>query len=120
MFDFVLKERPSLKIGAGALLVRVVLMPAVILCVARYLPLVTELKQVLVVQAAMPAARRANSKEVSFSRCLPTPLVKNSSAGTKPTTVCSEEEDSRDRTPGTSASSGTDASQPDSPCQGTQ
>jgi len=56
MFDFVLKERPSLKIGSGALLVRVVLMPVVILCVARYLPLVTELKQVLVVQAAMPSA----------------------------------------------------------------
>lgn len=56
MFDFALKERPSLRIGAGALLVRVVLMPMIILCVARYLPLVLELKQVLVVQAAMPAA----------------------------------------------------------------
>lgn len=56
MFDFALKQRPSLRIGTGALLVRVVLMPAVILCLARYLPLITELKQVLVVQAAMPAA----------------------------------------------------------------
>src|SRR5713226_8914957 len=34
-------------------------------------------------QAAMPAERRASSNEVSFSRCLPTPLVKNSSFGTK-------------------------------------
>jgi predicted permease len=56
MFDFALKERPSLRIGAGALLVRVVLMPVVILCCARYLPLIIELKQVLIVQAAMPAA----------------------------------------------------------------
>mgnify|MGYP001986614434 FL=1 len=56
MFDFALKERPSLKIGFGALLVRVVLIPAGILCLARYLPVVIELKQVLVVQAAMPAA----------------------------------------------------------------
>src|SRR5438876_9512194 len=37
-------------------------------------------------QAAMPADRSASSKEVSFSRCLPTPLVKNISLGTNPTT----------------------------------
>jgi predicted permease len=56
MFDFALKQRPSVKIGVGALLVRVCIMPAIILCAARFLPLVLELKQVLVVQAAMPAA----------------------------------------------------------------
>lgn len=56
MYDFALKERPSFRIGMGALFVRVVLMPILILCVARFVPMVIELKQVLVVQAAMPAA----------------------------------------------------------------
>src|SRR5882762_5974450 len=37
-------------------------------------------------QAAMPADRSASSNDVSFSRCLPTPLVKNISLGTNPTT----------------------------------
>src|SRR5262245_3943758 len=37
-------------------------------------------------QAAMPAERSASSNDVSFSRCLPTPLVKNISFGTNPTT----------------------------------
>ena len=37
-------------------------------------------------QAAMPAERSASSNEVSFSRCFPTPFVKNISFGTKPTT----------------------------------
>src|SRR5437762_8240944 len=37
--------------------------------------------------AAMPADRSASSNEVSFSRCFPTPLVKNISFGTKPTTL---------------------------------
>src|SRR5471030_362836 len=36
--------------------------------------------------AAMPAERSASSKEVSFSRCFPAPLVKNISLGTNPTT----------------------------------
>jgi predicted permease len=49
-------ERPSLKIIVGAVLVRLMLAPAVILAAAKYLPLVEELRQVLVVQAAMPAA----------------------------------------------------------------
>src|SRR5256885_14029213 len=38
-------------------------------------------------QAAMPAERRASSNDVSFSRCFPTPLVKNISFGTNPTTL---------------------------------
>ena len=38
-------------------------------------------------QAAMPAERSASSKEVSFSRCFPTPFVKNISLGTNPTTA---------------------------------
>src|SRR5258705_9926086 len=37
--------------------------------------------------AAMPADRSASSNEVSFSRCFPTPLVKNISLGTNPTTL---------------------------------
>jgi predicted permease len=49
-------EKPSLKIIAGSVLVRLLLAPAVILSAAKYLPLVEELRQVLVVQAAMPAA----------------------------------------------------------------
>ena len=36
--------------------------------------------------AAMPADRNASSNEVSFSRCLPTPFVKNISFGTNPAT----------------------------------
>src|SRR5581483_1401150 len=40
-------------------------------------------------QAAIPAERSASSNEVSFSRCLPTPLVKNISFGTNPTTLLS-------------------------------
>jgi DNA-binding MarR family transcriptional regulator len=34
----------------------------------------------------MPAERSASSNDVSFSRCFPTPLVKNISLGTNPTT----------------------------------
>src|SRR5262245_37456121 len=37
-------------------------------------------------QAAMPAERSTSSNDVSFSRCFPTPLVKNISLGTNPTT----------------------------------
>src|SRR5258707_15775995 len=37
--------------------------------------------------AAIPADRSASSKDVSFSRCFPTPLVKNISFGTNPTTL---------------------------------
>ncbi|MCX6873476.1 MAG: AEC family transporter [Verrucomicrobia bacterium] len=49
-------EKPSLKIIVSSVLVRLALAPAVILAAAKYLPLVAELRQVLVVQAAMPAA----------------------------------------------------------------
>ncbi len=49
-------NKPSLRIIAGSLVVRLMLAPAVILMAAKYLPLVQELRQVLVVQAAMPAA----------------------------------------------------------------
>ena len=49
-------EKLSLKIIVGAVLVRLLLAPALILAAAKYLPLVEELRRVLVVQAAMPAA----------------------------------------------------------------
>jgi predicted permease len=49
-------EKPSPKIILGSLAVRLCLAPLVILAAAKYLPMVDELRQVLVVQAAMPAA----------------------------------------------------------------
>lgn len=49
-------EKPSLKIILGSVVVRLCLAPALILAAAKYLPMVVELRQVLVVQAAMPAA----------------------------------------------------------------
>jgi predicted permease len=56
MFDMLGQERPSWKVGFGGALVRLVISPAVILGAAKFLPVATELKQVLLVQAAMPAA----------------------------------------------------------------
>ena len=56
IMDLVASERPSWKIIAGSSVVRFILAPAVFLTAARYLPIATELRQVLVVQAAMPAA----------------------------------------------------------------
>ncbi len=55
MLDLVATERPNLRVMVGAAAVRLVLAPAVILSAGKFLPLTTELKQVLVVQAAMPA-----------------------------------------------------------------
>ncbi|MDP3849235.1 MAG: AEC family transporter [Luteolibacter sp.] len=54
--DLVAAERPSTKIILGSSLVRLVLAPLVFLAAAKYLPIATELRQVLVVQASMPAA----------------------------------------------------------------
>lgn len=54
--DLVGKERYSIRVGVGSLVVRMVVMPLIILSLARFLPLVTEFKQVLLVQAAMPSA----------------------------------------------------------------
>jgi malate permease and related proteins len=42
--------------GAGAFLLRLGVLPFLFLLVARYLPCSTELKQVIVLEAAMPAA----------------------------------------------------------------
>lgn len=54
--DLVAAERPKAKIIFGSALVRVLLAPAVFLAAAKFLPIAMELRQVLVVQAAMPAA----------------------------------------------------------------
>ena len=56
IMDLVAAERPCLRIIFGSSLVRLLLAPLAILSAARFLPLAVELKQVLVVQAAMPAA----------------------------------------------------------------
>lgn len=56
IMDLVGAEKPSLKIIAGACLVKLMLAPLVFLTAAKMLPIATELRQVLVVQAAMPAA----------------------------------------------------------------
>lgn len=55
MIDLVVAERPTWKIVLGSAIVRLALAPFAILAAAKYLPISTELKQVLVVQAAMPA-----------------------------------------------------------------
>lgn len=54
--DLLGKEKIDWKVAAGGVLVRNVLMAFLILCLAKWLPIIPELKQVLVVQAAMPAA----------------------------------------------------------------
>jgi predicted permease len=56
IFDLVGKERLSLRVSLGGIIVRLLLLPMVILSAARFLPIGLELKQVLVVQAAMPSA----------------------------------------------------------------
>jgi predicted permease len=59
MIDLVGTERPTWKIVLGSSLVRLVLAPFAILAAAKFLPISTELRQVLVVQAAMPAGMTA-------------------------------------------------------------
>jgi len=56
MMDFLTHERPSWRIAAGSIAVRLMLLPIIFLAAARWLPIATELRQVLVVQAVMPAA----------------------------------------------------------------
>jgi predicted permease len=59
MMDLVGTERPNWRVILGSAVVRLGLAPAAILCVAKFFPLSTELRQVLVVQAAMPAGMTA-------------------------------------------------------------
>jgi len=56
IMDLIGTERPNPRVISAALLVRLCLAPLAILSAAKFLPIATELKQVLVVQAAMPAA----------------------------------------------------------------
>jgi malate permease and related proteins len=55
MIDLVGSEKPSWKIVLGSSVVRLMLAPLAILAAAKFLPISTELREVLVVQAAMPA-----------------------------------------------------------------
>lgn len=54
--DMVGKERMSLRTALGGSVVRLVLCGGMILAAAKFLPLVSEMRQVLLVQASMPAA----------------------------------------------------------------
>ncbi len=56
MLDMVGSEKPLWKVVVASCLVRLALAPAVMLAAAKFLPIATELRQILVVQAAMPAA----------------------------------------------------------------
>ena len=56
MADLIAAERPSMKMIAASVVVRIILAPMIILAAAKFLPIPLELRQVLVVQAAMPAA----------------------------------------------------------------
>ena len=55
LHDLMGKMKFDWRVGSGAVLARLALIPIVILMCAKYLPLVTELKQVLVIQAALPS-----------------------------------------------------------------
>lgn len=56
MADLITSERPSLKMIIASVVVRIILCPIFLLIAAKYLPIPNELKQIIVVQAAMPAA----------------------------------------------------------------
>ncbi|WP_193211528.1 AEC family transporter [Luteolibacter marinus] len=56
MMDLVGEERPSKRIVIGGCVVRLVVLPLFLLAMAKFLPAPVSLKQVLVVQAAMPSA----------------------------------------------------------------
>ncbi|MGB0775388.1 MAG: AEC family transporter, partial [Akkermansiaceae bacterium] len=56
LYDLAGQVKFDWKIATGGVLARLLLIPAVFLCVAKYIPLSIELKQVLIVQAALPSA----------------------------------------------------------------
>ena len=56
IMDLARAEKPTWKIALGSVIVRLMLMPAVFLLLAKFLPIAEGLRQILVVQAAMPAA----------------------------------------------------------------
>ncbi len=56
IIDLVGTEKPSWKIISAAVLVRIGILPIIIILCAKFIPMAVELRQVLLVQAAMPAA----------------------------------------------------------------
>lgn len=56
IIDLVGAEKPSFRIMLASCVVRLFLAPAVIIACAKWVPMATDLKQILLVQAAMPAA----------------------------------------------------------------
>jgi len=56
IMDLVGTEKPSWKIIIASCVVRLLLAPAIIIACAKYIPMAVELRQILLVQAAMPAA----------------------------------------------------------------
>jgi len=56
IMDLVGTEKPSWKIVTTACVVRLAVMPVIIILCAKFIPMATELRQILLVQAAMPAA----------------------------------------------------------------
>lgn len=56
IMDLAASERPCWKTMIVSCLVRLLICPSLILLCARWIPMATELKQILLVQAAMPAA----------------------------------------------------------------
>ena len=55
MYDLARDVKFDWKVSTGGVLVRLALIPFAILCLAKFLPLAPELRQELVIQAAMPA-----------------------------------------------------------------
>jgi malate permease and related proteins len=56
IMDLAGSEKPSWKIITASCAVRLAIMPAIIILCAKFIPMATELRQILLVQAAMPAA----------------------------------------------------------------
>lgn len=56
MADLIFAERPTLRVALNSVIVRLGLLGLLLLALAKWLPISKELKQVLVVQAAMPSA----------------------------------------------------------------
>ena len=56
MSDLMFAERPTLKVALSSIVLRLGVLAFVLLAAAKFLPVTEELKKVLIVQAAMPAA----------------------------------------------------------------
>ncbi|MGJ8673033.1 AEC family transporter [Rubritalea sp.] len=56
LMELLQKERFAWNVAIGSVLVRLMILPALMICAAYFLPISLQLKQVIVIQAAMPAA----------------------------------------------------------------